>query len=589
MFSFTAALDYASKQFGENGHAEYAPVSKTASPTCENIQEKIVQFQFQCVRCTNDCLNKLADNLRDNLRNISHMEDKDIAKKYLSVLYKIIGQTRDIESGKGERQLSYMMIYVWSEFHLELAKFATTCFISLGNTIQYGSWKDMKRLSQYIYEKTKDNKHPIILHCIDLIIDQLHIDTEQTTDEALSLCSRWVPRESSTKGKWLFRLLAETYFPEFIESALKLTDKDRRERSYSAAKNKTYMTFARLVSSLNKRLDTIQIKMCGKRWADINHHKTTSVTLTKSRSALMNKGKKRGASDKTDRILCAQLFERYIQSRITSGKEVKGKRVGIVDFVKQGIEIQSLYRSQLEKDTINAQWKSFMTQVGDLGNIVAMVDQSWSMDGDPMYAAMGMGIAVAEKSALGKRVMTFSTEPAWISLEGCTDFCCYITELKKSSHLSGFGTNFFKALKMILDACIIGHVPDDVVSNMTLAIFSDMQIDSSTNYPDKSSTTYASFSDGMLSMHERIKSMYIAAGYSGVPHILFWNLRHTGGFPTMSTMKNATMFSGFSPMLLNAFCEKGKEALQQQSPWLSLIDSLSNERYTVLEDKIFSH
>jgi hypothetical protein len=218
-----------------------------------------------------------------------------------------------------------------------------------------------------------------------------------------------------------------------------------------------------------------------------------------------------------------------------------------------------------------------------------MVDQSGSMDGDPMHAAMGMGIAVAEKSALGKRVMTFSTEPAWISLEGCTDFCSYITELKKSSHLSGFGTNFFKALKMILDACIIGHVPDDVVSNMTLAIFSDMQIDSSTNYPDKSSNAHMSFSDGMLSMHERIESMYLAAGYSGVPHILFWNLRHTGGFPTMSTMKNATMFSGFSPMLLNAFCEKGKEALQQQTPWLSLIDSLSNERYTVLEDKVFSH
>ena len=446
MSFFTAALDYASKQIGENGHAEYAPVSKTAAPTCENIQEKIVEFQFQCVRCTNDDLNDLADNLRDILRNLSQMEDKDISKKYLSILYKIIGQTRDIESGKGERQLSYMMIHVWSEFHLTLAKFATTCFVSLGDKLQYGSWKDMKRLSQYIYEKTNDNQHPIILHCIDLMIHQLRIDNEKTMDSELSLCGRWVPRESSTKGKWLFRLLAQAYFPEFIESAVKIRDKDRKAKSYEAAKKKTYMTFARMVSSLNKRLDTIQIKMCGKRWADIDHHKTTSVTLTKSRSALMNKGKKRGESTETDRILCAEAFQTYIESRVSSGKEVKGKRVGIVDFVKQGIDMYRSSVGQLEKDTINAQWRSFMSQVGDLGNIVAMVDQSGSMSGDPMHAAMGMGIAVAEKSALGKRVMTFSTEPTWVSLEGCKDFYSYISELQKSEHLAGFGTNFFKAL-----------------------------------------------------------------------------------------------------------------------------------------------
>jgi len=598
MSLFTAALDHVSKQLGENGHVEYAPVSKNAALTCENIEEKICQFQFQCVRCTNDGLNKLADNLRDILKNLSDMEDKDISKKYLSVVYKIIGQTRDIESGKGERQLSYMMIYVWSEFHLALAKFATTCFVTLDDKLQYGSWKDMKRLSQYIYEKTNDNKHPIILHCIDLMIRQLHIDNEKTTDSELSLCSRWVPRESSTKGKWLFRVLAEAYFPEFIQSALKITDKDRKSKSYEAAKKKTYMTFARMLSSLNKRIDTIQIKMCDKRWAEIDHHKTTSVTLTKSRSALMNKGKKRGESTEMDRILCAEAFESYIQSRVSSGKEVKGKRVGIVDYVKQGIDLYRTSASQLAKDTINAQWKSFMSQVGDLGNIVAMVDQSGSMSGDPMHAAMGMGIAVAEKSALGKRVMTFSTEPAWVSLEGCNTFYSYIAELQKSEHLSGLGTNFFKALKMILDACVSMSVPDEVVSNMTLAIFSDMQIDCGYNYPDESPNTskrfsdhmlsmHERFSDSMLSMHERIKKLYVNAGYSGVPHILFWNLRHTGGFPTMSSMPNATMFSGFSPMLLNAFCEKGKEALQQQTPWAALIDSLSNERYSVLENEVF--
>jgi len=592
MSVFTAALDrFHTKQFGENGHAEYASIPKNADPTILNIKEKIVQFQFQCVRCSNeDTLEKLADQLRDifELLNNQCKEESTESKFVLgwAILYKLIGQTRDIESGKGERQLSYMMIYVWSEYDLELAKFAASCFVRLENhALPYGSWKDMKRLCQYVYDKTNNKNHPLILHCIELIMDQLRMDAAETKDSALSLCSRWVPRESSTKGRWLFRLLAESYFPEFVASALKIESQEKREKSYIAAKNKTYMKFARLVSGLNKKLDTVQIKMCGKRWAEIDHHKTTSVTLMKNRNAFMNKPKKGSGSDEMDRIICAKNFEKYIESRITQGKEVKGKRVGIVDYVKQGVEFYYSH-DDLEKDILNAQWQSFMTQVGDLGNMVAMVDQSGSMSGDPMYAAMGMGIAVASKSVLGKRVMTFSTEPSWVSLEGCDTFISSILQLQKVSHLAGLGTNFFKALQLILDACIQAKVPDEVVSNMTLAIFSDMQIDCYTNTPCDSDISDASFEDRMLSMHERIRAMYSAAGYSCVPHILFWNLRHTGGFPTRSTMKNATMFSGFSPMLLNAFCEKGHEALQNTTPWDALLESLSNDRYTVLEKKI---
>ena len=610
MSLFTAALDcMTNKQFGENGHVEYAPVvtDRNVNPTIAVIKEQIVQFQFQCVRCNDDALDKLADQLRDileSLRKFHYDDSLDSSssdfKQCFAILYKLIGQTRDIDSGKGERQLSYMMVYVWSEFYLDLAMFAVLCFVSLGKALStlnsedekssvmpYGSWKDMKRLCQYVYEKTNNSKHPLISYCIELIIDQLRIDVAQTDDSALSLCSRWVPRESSTKGRWQFRLLAESYFPEFTASALRIKSQEIRETSYAAAKKKTFMTFARMVSAMNKRLDTVQIKMCGKQWAEIDHHKTTSVSLIKSRNAFMNKSKKNGESGEMDRIICARNFEKYIESRVKEGKEVKGKRVGIVDYVKHGLQLYCSRSQDLEKDIVNAQWQSFMTQVGDLGNMVAMVDQSGSMSGDPMYAAMGMGIAVASRSALGKRVMTFSTEPEWVSLDGygCDTFISSIEKLQKVSSKSGLGTNFFKALQLILDACIRSKLPNEVVSNMTLAIFSDMQIDSYTNTPYVSNMP-GSFEDRMCSMHERIRAMYSAAGYSGVPHILFWNLRHTNGFPTRSTMKNATMFSGFSPMLLNAFCKKGVEALQQTSPWDALVESLRNERYDLLENKL---
>jgi hypothetical protein len=46
------------------------------------------------------------------------------------------------------------------------------------------------------------------------------------------------------------------------------------------------------------------------------------------------------------------------------------------------------------------------------------------------------------------------------------------------------------------------------------------------------------------------------------------------------------MMSGFSPALLNLFCEQGIDALQSCTPWSLLERSLENERYKIMEDKL---
>jgi hypothetical protein len=70
------------------------------------------------------------------------------------------------------------------------------------------------------------------------------------------------------------------------------------------------------------------------------------------------------------------------------------------------------------------------------------------------------------------------------------------------------------------------------------------------------------------------------------PHIIFWNLRKTTGFPALSTDQNVSMMSGFNPALLNVFCEKGVRGLQEYTPWNTLLGSLNNERYSAF-DKVF--
>jgi ABC-type amino acid transport substrate-binding protein len=176
---------------------------------------------------------------------------------------------------------------------------------------------------------------------------------------------------------------------------------------------------------------------------------------------------------------------------------------------------------------------------------------------------------------LGKRVLTFSVSPSWVNLTGQDTFIEMVQTVSRAEW--GMNTNFAAALKMILDAIVQNKLAPDDVEDMVLAIFSDMQMDEADrNQPSLIANIEAQYADaGMRLWGKPFKT----------PHILFWNLRSTDGFPTLSSQKNASMMSGFSPALLNLFCEEGLNALQTCTPWSLFIKSLSNDRYNPL-DKI---
>ena len=334
------------------------------------------------------------------------------------------------------------------------------------------------------------------------------------------------------------------------------------------------MDFRKLISSLNTKLDTVQIKQCANNWSEIDPTKQTSITMHKQKKAFLNL-KKNGEqrSEQDDRVSCANHFKEFAEKADKGEVEVKGSRIGLNDFTKEALELVSSSQQKSDEAAIlNAQWLDNSKQTGALGKMIAMVDVSGSMNGDPMNAAIALGIRVAEKSMLGKRVMTFSASPSWVNLQGQDKFVDMVAMVKRADW--GMNTNFALALNMILDAIISQKLKPDDVEDMVLVIFSDMQIDQA----DKST-----------SLMDTIEKQYAEAGQRlwgrpfKAPHILFWNLRSTSGFPSLSTQKNASMMSGFSPALLNVFCEEGLTALQSCTPWSLFIKSLENERYKPLD------
>ena len=604
---------------GENNHDEYG--------WSNDLQEKVVQFDFQCVRTDEQGIAALSTTLDGLLSRLSvkqsNSENESKRKELLTTLYKMIGKTRDIEGGKGEYTLSYMMIWTWHKFYPRMAALALFLFVFNSNhlymmfsiadighvhqndQIPYGSWKDIKYFCDYA-KKEGTVDHPLIQTCVKFINTQLHLDEDRLKNgEQLSLAAKWVPRERSDKFGWLFDSLATNYFPRYMESANYVAI-PLRELTKKKAINKCRTEYRKLCSKLNKHLDTVQIKQTAKAWSAIDHSKTTSITMAKQRKAFLNK---KGSED-PDRIECAENLRIYMESLKKEGKELKGKHVALPDFTKQ---VQDLsvwtYNASIPghivpksdaADILNSQWRDNGNKknANGLGPMVAMCDISGSMEGDPLHAAIALSCRVAEKSALGRRVMTFSAEPAWINLDDKVDFTDMVMEIISHTRSVGLNTDFYKALDLILAAIEQYRVPPADVENMILAIFSDMQIDDCLCFQSGSNTYKHSEEDkkkayyGWSVMHEKIKQKYAETGMRlygeplKTPHILFWNLRSTNGFPTLSTEAGCSMMSGFDPTILNMFCELGIDALREITPYKNLMKQLENERYKVLEQLI---
>lgn len=565
MSALISALDnFTPSQLGENGSTEYT--------WSNNVRERILQLSFQLTRVKDETkINRLAletDKILTELAGSykASIMSRDEYLEYMSIMYRMIGHTRDIVDGKGEYALSYMLLGVWHNHHPQLAKFAFRLFVLPPDGITtdyhpYGSWKDVK----YLYKQNKSSA--LASFGSHLLLEQLRADS---VSDNPSLAAKWVPREKSQFGE-LFTELAIDYFCDYIATAK--TDETRKKAIIKAK-----MDFRKLISSLNKKLDTVQVKQCGLHWADIDPTKQTSITMHKQKKAFLNV-KKNGDQrcELADRIVCANKFKEFAQKAAKGEVEVKGKRIGLNDFTNEALNLIGRQQHKSDEASIlNAQWLDNSKQTGALGKMIAMVDVSGSMSGDPMNAAIALGIRVAEKSMLGKRVMTFSATPAWVNLQGQDNFVEMVDVVKRADW--GMNTNFAAALKMILDAIVTQKLKPEDVEDMVLAIFSDMQMDRADN---KSISLMASIEAQYAEAGQRLWGKPFKA-----PHILFWNLNSTSGFPTLSTQKNASMMSGFSPALLNLFCEEGLSALQSCTPWSLFIKGLDNERYSPLDNII---
>lgn len=527
------------KRLGENLHCEYE--------WSTNNKDKIVQLYFQLVRTNSESeKNSIADLFIETFIK-SNKEEKIL-------LLKVLLNTRDIISGKGEKAITYSVLHKLSFIEPNITKLLIKSFVYLeNNDHSIGSWADIKYMWS-LYEWNVD----FVFFFTKLINDQVKSDLVHI-DKNISLVSKWVPRQTN-KHKNIFKILAKDYFSEYFTSS----------GDYFQQERKAYTNYRKIITKLSRKIDVTQIKQCANQYDQIDYNKVTSITINKQKNAFSNKN----GILKENRIKGASNFEKFVTNKFENNKQINGSRVSLYSFIKEAIMYNSYNASSENIKILNSQWKDSEKTIGNLGNFIAMVDTSGSMQENnniPLYNAIGLGLRVAEKSLLGKRIMAFNSEASWINLENESDLTSMVKKIQNEPW--GMNTNFMNALDNILDSIINQRLKPNDIKNLTLCVFSDMQID----YADKYSLTN--------SFWETIKEKYKNAGiyYFGIPYdppnILFWNMRMTKGFPVMVKQNNVSMLSGFSPVLLNIFCNKGYNELKNINSYSLLIKILNNEKY----------
>jgi hypothetical protein len=482
-------------------------------------------------------------------------------------IFLLWANTRDVRGGKGERDLANWLLIEISR------RFPKTVEGILQLVPEYGSWRDVVSLINI-----EGISQRLQRALVSLMAQQLVVDAQSDTPP--SLCAKWAPRPKSAHTM-VAKLVAAAIFPDLKHPM---------------------PPYRKMIAALNRRLGTVEMKMCNQEWASINPGAVPARCLKICRRAFMNQplGKKaRALSDfrviDTDRFTCARNFNRHATDAIEnpSAARLHGRVLHPHELVAT---YMNAFRGQIAEDDliIEAQWVDLIHRLRDempaLGQMIPLVDVSGSMSGTPMEVAVALGLIISELGAIKDRFITFSSTPRWHALEAGSSL-----RQKVKSALSAhweMSTNFQAALDLVLKSCIEGDVPPEEIGLLSLVVLSDMQFDNANSkYISPSAHTSV-----WETQYNALVDSFRAAGLKSkfctpypIPRVIFWNLRgDTKDVPARADTPGVQMVSGFSPNMLKLLMEGAVNELAEVGtvvkvdPYMTMRTALDDVRYAAV-------
>lgn len=404
-----------------------------------------------------------------------------------AIACRILQWTRDVRGGAGERQLFKDMLEYLANNHQAFGRRV------LVKAPTIGRWDDI-----------------LCLFGTPLESDALKMISSALRDGD-GLCAKWMPRKGPAANK--------------IRSYLQITPKEYRKKIVALS-------------------DTVEQKMCSKKFDEIEYGKLPSLASARYQQAFLRNDEKR--------------YRNYI-NKVSAGEEkVNAGAVypyDILKSVKHG-----------NTALANEQWNSLPDYLaGSDENILPVIDVSGSMGCTAsgsitcMEVAISLGLYVSERihGNFKDSFITFSSNPSMEKVTGTLS-----NRFNTISRANwGMNTNIQEVFKLVLDAAVAFSLPESEMPNKII-IFSDMEFDRCTG------------SSGDITAMNMIRDKFSKAGYQ-VPQLIFWNLNgRSGNVPVTYHESGTALVSGFSPALMTSLL--GDEDI---TPKGVMLKTVSNNRY----------
>jgi hypothetical protein len=629
--------------------------------TTEYYKEKLLYIYYKFIRPNGEHnmlhFTKMYDELLCSLKSELDKQDelydhcaieKQAHKNILQMLYKLIAQTRDICYGKGERDITYMMIYKWWKYYPHLGLIALYPMMFSGEQIKlvqngfktyidtdstrlyiphqnsYGCFKDVKYFCNYV-RKYGDKRmmvknNMLCKYAMTMLNQRVYDDYMEycKNGTAPSLTGKWVPREKSKYG-WIFEQMAIQWVQAtdpVILSSVNLEQYENMDVNLGHIKAviKCKIIYRKVISLLSKQLDLQETKQCQNRWAEIDPSTITIDSMLRNNNALFNidntfNDRKNTVIDK-DRRECSHNMKEYAffslphMAEMSPQLKVEKLRKSYINqstfspmqFVKQAISLinnknipssTAVVQNVLYQiELLNDRWKKFSQKCNALDFFIPILDMSLSMSGDALYNAIGMCCLISEKSRIGQRVMVMDNIPTWVNLEECAgNFVAMVEILYRYTSRNTIG-DLLKTFDIIIDS-----MSNSGANKMEL-VFVIFTNESTLCKYERGNQSLGFGRDEVsykneITIHSLIADRFEVAKLD-IPHIIYWNcspnIVDKDELPVSGLVKRTSIVSGTNAKLLNHFSFIGWGDLYNNTSFDTLENILSNSRYDMMGD-----
>lgn len=419
---------------------------------------------------------------------------------------KLMFWARDVRGGAGERETFKTMLKYMAKTYPEYI------LPNLHLIPEFGRWDDVLVLLETPLEDSM----------VEIIREQLATDALSDTP---SLLAKWMPSANATSIK------TKTTARKIIQ---KLNINER--------------TYRKTLTHIRKKLNLVETAISTKNYDNIDYAHIPSKAGMKYVKAFFRNDEER--------------YKAFLD-KLTKG-EVKVNSATLYPYEIVGKILDDNRR--VDADVLrlfDGQWKNLPEYINpdETSNVLSIIDVSGSMDGRPIEVAISLGLYLAErtKGQFANKFMTFSADPAIVTIKGNTIY----EKVKNISQASwGMSTDIEKAFRTILKTAVTHKVPEKEMPTR-LIVISDMEFNSATRYNK--------------SIHESLQKDYKKAGYE-MPTIVYWNVNETRSIYPMTKDDFGLMVSGFSQSLF-------KSVLKNEliHPMDVMLDVLNAPRYEVVK------